>query len=424
VTESDAGDVASVEDLPLPLLDVLGDTYSRDPTGELRRLHSLGHPMARSHRGVELLTYRWVASLFNDSRFHTVDARHFADKGSPPSLLAFVQDGLLLSMESERHDRVRRVLARAFTLRQAAHQRAMMREVAVDLIDGFAPIDRSGGAHSVDLVDQFTDRFPMEVLCRTIGVPSQDIEQFLGAAHELHLLAAVPMAPGFDRIDAALRTLEDYVLDILERRRLQPADDFISGLLEAQQAEGSLTKSELVGNVINLLFAGAGTTRYQLASTVRALVEQGLWETVAARPELIPPAVEEALRYYPVTQFVVRIPDGDVMVEGLRFPARRRVILNLLAASRDPSVFDDPDSFDIARTNTSRSRLPFGWGTHHCLGHALARTAMAEGVAALTDRLTEVTIDAPVPVPPPGAMLGGPEHLYLTFTDRRLAGRP
>jgi cytochrome P450 len=374
--------------------------------------------MARSHRGVELLTYRWVASLFNDSRFHTVDTRHFADKGSPPSLMAFVQDGLLLSMEPDRHDRVRRVLARAFTLRQAAQQRAMMREVAVTLIDQFT------GAHSVDLVDEFTDRFPMEVLCRTIGVPPEDIEQFLGAAHELHLLAAVPMAPGFDRIDAALRTLEDYVLDILERRRLQPADDFMSGLLEAQQTEGSLTKSELVGNVINLLFAGAGTTRYQLASTVRALVEESLWETVAAHPELIPEAVEEALRYYPVTQFVVRIPDEDVLVEGLRFPARRRVILNLRAASRDPAVFDDPDRFDISRTNTSRSRLPFGWGTHHCLGHALARTAMAEGVAALADRLTDVTINSPVPLPPPGAMLSGPEHLHLRFNNRRSAGPP
>ena len=92
------------------------------------------------------------------------------------------------------------------------------------------------------------------------------------------------MAPGFERIDLALQTLEGYVVDILERRRRQPADDFISGLIEAQQTEGALTRSELVGNVINLLFAGAGTTRYQLASTVRALVEEDAWETVAAQP--------------------------------------------------------------------------------------------------------------------------------------------
>jgi cytochrome P450 len=368
--------------------------------------------MAKSHRGVEILSYRWVAELFNDQRFHTVDGRHFAQKGAPPSLMAFVADGLLLSMEAERHDRVRRVLARAFTLRQADQQRAMMRQVADRLIGEFSE-------HGpVDLVDEFTDRYPTEVLCRAIGVPPQDIEQFLAAAHELHLLAAVPMAPGFERIDSALRNLESYVVDVLARRRREPADDFISGLIEAQETEGSLTHTELVGNVINLLFAGAGTTRFQLASAVRALVENRLWETVAGDPDLIPAAIEEALRYYPVTQFVVRIPDDDVVIDRLLFPARRRVILNLRAASRDPVAFPNPDHFDLSRRNTSRSRLPFGWGTHHCLGHALARAAMAEGVGCLTSALTDLEIVGTVPTPSPASMLNGPEHLDLTFALR------
>lgn len=412
MTASHAAGTTSVEDLVLPPLDVLGERYAADPDGELRRLRDEGHAMARSHRGIEVLSYRRVADLLNDPRFHTVDARHFAQKGSPPSLLAFVQDGLLLSMEPERHDRVRRVLARAFTLRRVSLQRGMMRGVADELIDRFA------SRQTVDLVDEFTDRYPMEVLCRVIGVPASDIEQFLSAARELHLLAAVPMAPGFGRIDAALQTLEAYVVEMLERRRREPADDFVTGLIEAQETEGSLTRSELVGNVVNLLFAGAGTTRYQLASTVRALVEEGWWETVAAHPELVAGAVEEALRFHPVTQFVVRIPDADVLIGPLRFPERRRVILNLRAASRDPEAFPDPDRFDAGRTNVSRSHLPFGWGTHHCLGHALARAALAEGVGHLTERLTDVVVDGPVPMPPPGAMLSGPDHLHLTFAER------
>jgi cytochrome P450 len=232
------------------------------------------------------------------------------------------------------------------------------------------------------------------------------------------------MEPGFARIDQALLTLESYVIDILEQRRRHPQDDFISGLVEAQQIEGALSRSELVGNVVNLLFAGAGTTRYQLASTARALVENDLWETVAAQPGVVPPAVEEGLRFYPVTQFVVRIPDEDVRVKdvtagSLAFRARRRVILNLQAASRDPGMFPDPDRFDIHRQNTARSRLPFGWGTHHCLGHALARAAMAEAVAVLTSRLTDVNIAEPVQLAPAAAMLGGPEHLRLSFAWRR-----
>ena len=288
----------------------------------------------------------------------------------------------------------------------------LMREVAEAHVDGFV---RRG---KVDIVDEFTDRYPMEVLCRVLGVPPTDGPRFVDAAHDLHLMASVPMAPGFERIDQALRTLEEYVLEILDRRRLDPADDYITGLVEAQRTEGTLTRSELVGNVINLLFAGAGTTRYQLASTVRALVDNGVWEIVAADPRLISSAIEEALRFYPVTQFVVRIPDDDVVIGPHLFPARRRVILNLQAASRDPARFTEPDRFDIARPNLLRSRLPFGWGTHHCLGHALSRAAMAEAIAVLARRLTGVSLAEEVTPSPPGAMLGGPEHLSLTFAAR------
>jgi cytochrome P450 len=401
-----------VEEIDLPALDVLGDEFGDDPVAFLRRLHEGGHTMARSHRGVELLSYQWVADLLNDDRFHTVDNKHFAAKGSPDSLLRFVDDGLLLSMPTERHDRVRRVLARAFTLRQVDAQRELMRNLASDQVDRFV------GSGQADIVDDFTDRYPMQVLCRVIGVPPSDIPRFVDAAHDLHLMAAVPMAPGFDRIDDALTTLEEYVVDILERRRLHPEDDYITGLVEAQQTEGTLTRSELVGNVINLLFAGAGTTRYQLASTVRAILENDLWESVAADAQLIGPCVEEALRYYPVTQFVIRIPDDDVVIGPCLFPARRRVVLNLQAASRDPAMFSDPDRFDPGRADVARSRLPFGWGTHHCLGHSLSRAAMSEAMEVLVQRLTDVRVAGDVVNSPAGAMLGGPEHLTVTFSER------
>jgi cytochrome P450 len=415
VTASASGRVMSVEEMDLPTLDVLGPTYAADPNGVLRTLRASGNEMARSHRGIELLTYGWAAALLNDERFHTVDSRHFSDKGAPDSLLRFVEDGLLLSMEPARHDRIRKVLARAFTLRGVDQQRRLMRDIGARLVSSFE--DRG----TVDLVEEFTQHYPIEALCRLIGVPAEEISRFLAAAHDLHLMAAVPMAPGFARIDEALATLEAYVVDILDRRRREPRDDFISGLIEAQDAEGALSRSELVGNVINLLFAGAGTTRYQLASTVRAVVEHGLWDELAATPELVPAAVEEGLRYYPVTQFVVRIPDDDVVIDDLMFPARRRVILNLRAASRDPEAFVDPDRFDVNRDNAGRSRLPFGWGTHHCLGHALARAVMAEGLVLLTERLAGVEIAAEIEVAHPGAMLVGPQHLHLTFIRRQAA---
>jgi cytochrome P450 len=402
----------SIEDLDLPRIDVLSAEFAADPITALRHARETGPGMAKSHRGVEFLTYEWVSALLTDQRFHTVDAAHFAQKGAPESLVRWARDGLLLSMEKDRHDKVRQVFSRAFTLRRVDHHRDLMHELAEKWVDSYV---RSAGH---DLVDDFTLHYPMEVLCRAIGVPTSEISQFIGAALDLHLLAAVPMAPGFGRIDHALQTLEQYTLDILDRRRRDPQEDFITGLVEAQAIEGELTPSELAGNVINLLFAGAGTTKLQLASAVRLFVEQGLWEQLAADPALVVPAIEEAMRIAPVTNFVVRIPDEDVVIDGLRFPARRRIILNLQAASRDPTMFPEPDRFDHTRPDLTRSRLPFGWGAHFCLGHAFARAAMREATVALTSRITDVTITDPVRYAPAGAMLGGPERLVLNFAVR------
>jgi cytochrome P450 len=314
-------------------------------------------------------------------------------------------------MTGERHDRIRRVLLKAFALRRVDSNRDIMRATAADHINRFVAAGRA------DLVADFTEPYPMEVLCRLIGVPMADLDRFVAAAREMHLMAEVPMAPGFDRIDAALRTMADYVLDLVEKRRNDPADDLLTGIVEAQTTEGALTESELTGNIVNVLFAGAGTTRFQLASALELAITHGLWERLHAEPDRIGNFLEEAMRFRPVTQFVVRIPDEDVEIDGHLFPARRRIILNLEAAARDPEVFEDPDRFDIDRPDLTRSRLPFGWGTHHCLGAALSRAAMQEAIGMVTQQLTEVR-SGTVERAPARGMLRGPESLPVEFTTR------
>ena len=322
---------------------MLAPEYEHDPTATLRAAREAGGGMMRTHRGVEFLSYRWVDTLINHPSFHTVDARHFAQKGGPASLIEFAENGLLLSMTGEQHDRIRRVLLKAFALRRVDQNRAVMTELVDQKVDAFVDAGRA------DLVADLTEPYPMEVLCRLIGVPTADLDRFVFAAREMHLMAEVPMAPGFERIDAALRTMHDYVVELVELRRRDPQDDLLTGVVEAEHTEGKLTEAELVGNMINVLFAGGGTTRFQLASALRLAIEHDLWERLAADATLIPNFVEESMRYRPVTQFVVRIPDDDVVIGDHLFPARRRIILNLEAAARDPEAFPDPDTFDITR---------------------------------------------------------------------------
>ena len=402
---------AQLEEEDLPEIDVLGQAFQDDPLAVLRQARAHG-PLARSRRGVEVLDYETVSALVSDARLDSQNASVYARMGGPASLVEFAEDGLLVAMSGEKHKRIRRVFSAAFRVRHVQSQRPLMRTAAQDLA-------KAWDSGSCEFVREFSSPFPMHVLCRLLGVPVEDIPLFTAAATELHLLAAVPLAPGFPRIDAALQTLSEYITGLVRRRRDEPRDDIVTSLITVQESEGRLTDAELAWNLVNLIFAGQDTTRYQLASVVRAVAQApGAWERLATEPELIPAAVEEALRLYPVTRFIVRIPRDDLIIGDLRVRRGRRVILNLLAASRDPSRFERPDEFLLPRPEP-HFNIPFGWGMHHCLGATLAEVEMEEALRLLIESYQDVrVIGIPAMTPPPG-MLYGPESMLLQFAKKR-----
>ena len=402
---------AGLEEENLPEIDVLGGEFQDDALAVLRKARAHG-TLARSRRGVEVLDYDTVAALVSDDRLDSQDAGVYARMGGPSSLLEFAKDGLLVGMSGEKHRRIRRVFSAAFRVRHVQSQRPLMRMAAQELV-------RAWDSESCEFVRDFSSPFPMHVLCRMLGVPVEDIPLFTAAATELHLLAAVPLAPGFPRIDAALQTLSEYITGLVRRRRDEPRDDIVTSLITVQESEGRLTDSELAWNLVNLIFAGQDTTRYQLASVVRAVAQApGAWERLAAEPELIPAAVEEALRLYPVTRFIVRIPRDDLSIGNLTVRRGRRVILNLLAASRDPSRFERPDEFLLPRPEP-HFNIPFGWGMHHCLGATLAQVEMEEALRVLTESYQDVRVTGIPAITPPAGMLHGPESMLLQFARRR-----
>src|ERR1700743_3174748 len=329
---------ARLEEEDLPEIDVLGQAFQEAALAALREARAHG-PLARSRRGIEVLDYDTVCALISDGRLDSQNASVYARMGGPGSLLEFAEDGLLVAMSGEKHKRIRRVFSAGFRVRHVQSQRPLMRAAAQDLVE-------KGGIDSCEFVRDFSGPFPMHVLCRMLGVPVADIPVFSAAATELHLLAAVPLAPGFPRIDAALSELSGYMTGLIRRRREEPRDDIVTSLITVQESEGRLTDSELAWNLVNLIFAGQDNTRYQLASLVRAVAQApGAWERLNTEPELIPAAVEEGLRLHPVTRFIVRIARDDLTIGALHVRRGRRVILNLLAPSRDPSRFDRPDEF-------------------------------------------------------------------------------
>ncbi|MFL5843495.1 MAG: cytochrome P450 [Solirubrobacteraceae bacterium] len=406
---------ATLEQVELPFLDLRAEDWSRDPWTTARRLREedpRGGRLARSERGIEVLFHDGYTALVADRRLETLHTDHYAQAGAGPRALDFVDNGHLLTFDTERHLRVRRVMTAAFRLSHIEQQRAWFGELAEGLIDGFAAQGRC------DLVADFSHRYSIEILCRMIGVPAEDIPRFEEATLDMALMNALPLEPVVPRLEAALQTIWDYCTELVERRRAEPREDFVSGLIEAERTEGKLTERETIWGVANLLFAGHDTTRYQIAAAVRTLAGTADWDAIGADPALAGPALEEILRLFPVVQVTSRVVVADdVVVDEVQMPPGTVLRFNWFAFNRDPDRFAEPDRFVLHRDDRE-GVAPFGAGVHKCIGHALARADLEEALVALTHRLRDVRVSGDVPQHPFTGALGGPTALPLEFAAR------
>jgi cytochrome P450 len=180
-----------------------------------------------------------------------------------------------------------------------------------------------------------------------------------------------------------------YAAELLERRRAQPGDDLISQLLGQPYADDA----ELLNLVLNVLVGGVDTTQSQLAHGLRLLAEHPeQWALLAQDPALAANAVDEIVRYEPITPFTARIAMEDVTYRDVRFPEGTVVLVCAHTGNRDPAVYDEPDVFDITKHRHGARALTFGAGPHHCLGVNLARAEMQEALAHLAPRMPDLEL--------------------------------
>jgi cytochrome P450 len=403
-----------LDDAQLPWIDVTSAEYLTDPYSVLERVRRERGRLAQSQRGVEIFSYDLLAQIFNDQRFRPLSADDYG-QGIGGVAAEFLEEGMTLNMEPSKHLRVRRAKAKAFTPKRLEAVRPEAVLFAERLVDGFADAGRC------DVLHDFGHFFSIQVMAALIGVPQEDIPLFATATLDVALILAVPLEKYKDRLEAALITLRDYTERMLEARRAVPPsdrpEDFVTALVESQDA-GDLSDKEVMWGIVDLLFAGHDTTRYQLANTIRALVENGLWEEVHRRPELIPATVEESLRLHTIIGYNARRTAEDVVLDGVLLPQGTLICLNSMASTHDPERFEDPYVFEIERE--AKGRVPFGGGLHKCLGHALARLELEIAIDVFTTKLTDARIDPDVEIEwvPPSHGVFGPENMPLLFERR------
>lgn len=210
--------------------------------------------------------------------------------------------------------------------------------------------------------------------------------------------------------------LDDYVDDLVARRRRSLTDDLISDLIRAEDNGDRLNSDELRMLAAGLLLAGTDTTRNQLAASVDVLCDHPeQWALLKDRPELAMRAVEETMRHSPVVCGMLRTVVEDVELGGVLLPAGTIIVVNTFAANRDTAVYAQAERFDITRQEPP-AILTFGGGAHYCLGPNLARLELAEALKVLSRRMPEPKRTGPAPWKPITGM-SGPTTLPVEFSS-------
>jgi cytochrome P450 len=302
-----------------------------------------------------------------------------------PGLLHPIEPPSLLSIEPPDHTRCRKLVSSVFTTRAVAALRDRVQQTADGLLD-----ELEGEAGVVDVVDRYCSQLPVAVISDILGVPERDRK------HILHFgeLGAPSLDIGLSwrqylQVHQGLVGFNRWLGEHLDELRRNPGDDLMSQLILASQAsdeEARLTDRELQATAGLVLAAGFETTVNLLGNGIRMLLDTPEHlETLAARPELWPTAVEEILRLDSPVQMSARFSRSDVEIAGTPVKRGELVIVHLAGANRDPKVFGDPHRFDIERENAGR-HLSFSGGRHFCLGAALARAEGEVGLRTFFER--------------------------------------
>ena len=246
-----------------------------------------------------------------------------------------------------------------------------------------------------DFYQAFAYRLPLGVICRLVGLPTED-QPMLNHWGLCNVQLRWSNLDHDAWMEAARGRVEfyRYAQDVVRQRRESPGDDLVSEIIATSSAsEQPLREMELVGMVMTCVTAGHETSANFLTLGLHTLLSnRELWQQLVADDrQRLPAIVDELLRVTAASQINWRTVTRPVTVAGVELPAGGRVGLMIGCASRDESIFDHGDAVDFGRPNLSSS-LAFGHGIHACVGAPLARLEGRVAFAALARRLPSLEL--------------------------------
>jgi cytochrome P450 len=345
-------------------------------------------------RIINLVVDMALVARYADVRAILLDHANFsnaqlATSGFEEQNNLFGHDPSMLVADPPVHTRLRRLVSRDFTPRRIRELEPRIREIAAQLVD------TAQRKESLDVMADVANTLPVMVIAEMLGVPPEMYQTFKHWSDKIveadNVLPGMPMP---DDIKLAMSELRDFFSTQIEQRRGRPGPDLVSALVAAHEQSEALSAGELLAFVILLLLAGNETTTNLIGNGMLALGRHpDQMSLLRQKPELMPRAIDEMLRYDGPVQSTFRTAICDTNVGGTDIKAGTGVFVMVAAANRDPAHFPDPDKFNISRD--PNDHLAFGEGIHFCLGSGLARVEGSIAIATMLERFPGLRLANP-----------------------------
>jgi len=384
------------------------DRMGKDVHAEARALRAQG-PVARvelpgGYLGWSVTDYAIAKQMLVDPRFP-----HNGKENWPPlmrgevspdwEMITWVMMDNLNTRDGAEHDRLRRLVAHAFTPRQVEDSRPLIEKIVGELLDD---LDKAAPGEVVDLKGRYTYALPASLICDMFGVPGEARRRMLQGAVANSKTTLTPQ-----EAEANLNQWHEAMSELVAAKRAEPGDDLTSLLIKARENEDALSDDELLGTLHVVLGAGSETLSNVMAHAVVdllsnpdqfALVREGRagWDEAFA---------ETVRKDAAVAQLPFRFAAEDVEIGGVRIEKGDPVLIAFAGIGRDPKVHgESADEYRILRED--KTNLSFGFGPHACLGRSLATLQATIALPALFARFPDLRLaTAPEDIPPQGTFI-------------------
>jgi cytochrome P450 len=336
--------------------------------------------------------------LLNDAKYDSHVTDSFFPEGAE----------LISTTDPPRHRELRRVISPAFTPRSIGAMEPAIRDFCRHLLDGVE------AGREIELVEEIAVIVPLWVVARFLGLAGDNVPELRYWTDEMIKMGGDLTPEELAQAAANIGPMNEYLVARLAEKRDAPGGDLLSTLAEAEIDNEKLTDLNVLMLSTAVLVAGNATTRNLISAIVHTLAgHPDQRERLVADRALAAGAVDETLRYVSPVPGFLRTALADTEVAGQPIREGQHVYLLYMAANRDETVFDDPDTFDVARP-TDIGHLAFGYGQHVCPGASLARLESRILLEELVGRFPSWDV-SPTASRTPSVLENGWTSLPVTF---------